>query len=537
MKASAPGKESRQDELVGWCRVRAMEGGRGPRASGIGGSGRRRSGWLGRAGRWLSVGVAVACLAAVVAVDSDPVGSVVAGVDVSGGGSVGYLVPVSAKLAGSGVVTAGSHVRSDGSCTYGRWSDGSCRACPSGQVWRTGRGCVRAEGPTSCSSGNTYSVEWGGCRPSISSDPPAGTGVVEAAAWPVAATMARPAVSYLEEIVSPCVPIEGSGLDPCPQQIPPGDIQGPHTSIRLPEELRTISEFFNKKGSKNNPHVVVRGTVLPNTIRCGLYPFIWHNYSADRQREDHLKYYCFAEVRINEYIVGTGPPQLTISLFQGTLIGDLADWEVTEIGGTGGEELARYMNYPLTRLDPVYGGRELILFLHVSYTNAVETWLAPAGGSRWFLQRDGDDIRAVSDRIRWARTDEHHRQLDRPLADLIREIEQAAEDRAAINGGRIGSDPSLPLFVADANELVDFYKTVGAVYEGDGATLLPPPVPGGDDPARPPAPVGGDQPGGASVPASGEGTAAPTAAASGGRVPMTTTSTIPVSTTAQPVCR
>ena len=511
-----------------------MAGGRGTRASRGGSGRRRRGGWGGRAG-WLAVGVAAVCLAAAVAVDSDPVGSFVAGVDVSGGGgggAVGYLVPVSEKLAGSGVVTAGSHVRSDGSCTYGRWSDGSCRACPSGQVWRTGRGCVRAEGPTSCSSGNTYSVEWGGCRPSISSDPPAGTGVVEASAWLVATAMARPAVSYLEEIIPPCVPIEGSGLDPCPRQAIPG-VEGPHTTIRLPDELRTVSEFFNAKGSRNNPHIVVRGTVLPNSFRCGLYPFIWHNYSADRQEEGFLKYYCFAEVRINEYIVGTGPPQLTISLFQGTALGDLADWGVTGIGGTGGEELARYMNYPLTRLDPVYGGRELILFLHVSYTNAVETWLAPAGGSRWFIQLDGDDIRAVSDRIRWARTDDHHFQLNRLLTDLVREIKQAAEDRATINGGRIGSDPSLPLYVADANKLVDFYKAVGAVYVGDGATLLPPPVPGGDEPARPPVLVGEDLPG-VTVPVPGEEITPPPTddAAPGGNTLVTTTSTrLPAATT------
>ena len=516
-----------------------MAGSRGPRASG-GGLGRCRSGWVERAGRWLAAGVAAVCLAAVVAVDSDPVGSFVAGVDVSAdsGGSVGYFATVSAKLAGSGAVTAGSHVRSDGSCTYGRWSDGSCRACPSGQVWRTGRGCVRAEGPTSCSSGNTYSPELRGCRPSISSDPPAGTGDVEASAWPVAATMARPAVSYLEDIIPPCVPIEGSGLDPCPRQSTPG-IDGPHTTIRLPDKLRTISEDFNSYGSTLNPHIVVRGTVLPNTIRCGMYPFILPNYESPEQQrsyEDHLDYSCFAEVRINEYIVGTGPPQLTIAIFQGTLIGELADWGVTEIGGTGDELLERYMRHPHTRLDPAYGGLELIMFLHVSYTIAVESWLAPSGYV-WFLQRDGDDIRAVSGRIRWARTAEHHCQLDRPLADLIREIEQAAEDRAAIDGGRIGSDTSLPLYVSDANKLVDFYKAVGAVYVGDGATLLPPPVPGGE-PARPAGPVGDDQPGGASAPASGEGTAPPTAAAPGGGVPMTTTSTtVPVSTTAKPVCR
>ena len=49
---------------------------------------------------------------------------------------------------------------------HGRWSDGSCRACPSGQVWRRGPGCVRAASRTSCSSGNTFFSRWNGCRPS-----------------------------------------------------------------------------------------------------------------------------------------------------------------------------------------------------------------------------------------------------------------------------------------------------------------------------------------------------------------------------------
>ena len=61
-----------------------MADGRGPKAPG-GGSSKRRTGWWERAGRWLAAGVAAACLVAAVA-DSDPVGSFVAGVDVSGRG-------------------------------------------------------------------------------------------------------------------------------------------------------------------------------------------------------------------------------------------------------------------------------------------------------------------------------------------------------------------------------------------------------------------------------------------------------------------
>ena len=39
------------------------------------------------------------------------------------------------------VVLASSH------CRHGQWSSGRCRACPVGQVWRTGTGCVVATDP------------------------------------------------------------------------------------------------------------------------------------------------------------------------------------------------------------------------------------------------------------------------------------------------------------------------------------------------------------------------------------------------------
>ena len=70
-----------------------------------------------------------------------------------------------------------------------------------------------------------------------------------------------------------------------------------------------------------------------------------------------------------------------------------------------------------------------------------------------------------------------------PLADLVREVKQAHENRLVITEGRIGVEPFLPMLVTDANMLQDYYGAVGAVYEGEGATVLPPPVPGGDEPA------------------------------------------------------
>ena len=46
----------------------------------------------------------------------------------------------------SRLVLASSH------CQHGQWSSGRCRACPVGQVWITGTGCVVATDPRQCSS-------------------------------------------------------------------------------------------------------------------------------------------------------------------------------------------------------------------------------------------------------------------------------------------------------------------------------------------------------------------------------------------------
>jgi len=98
----------------------------------------------------------------------------------------------------------------------------------------------------------------------------------------------------------------------------------------------------------------------------------------------------------------------------------------------------------------------------------------------WFLQQTEDGIRAIAENYTRAITDEQRQKLDLPLDEMIEDIKQAALNRAAITGGRIGTDPNLPMYITDANKLRDYYISVGAVYDdSDRATRLPPPVPGG----------------------------------------------------------
>ena len=142
-----------------------------------------------------------------------------------------------------------------------------------------------------------------------------------------------------------------------------------------------------------------------------------------------------------------------------------------------------------------YEGSELILMLGMPSTFSVEAW-RPQGFyySMWFITREGEELRAVSGAIDLAMTPEHHQQLNRPLNEVVKDLKEAMESRATLTGGRIGLDPTLPLLVSDANKLQDFYRAVGAVYEGEDATLLPPPAPGADEPEQDPTRTDEDQP-------------------------------------------
>lgn len=172
--------------------------------------------------------------------------------------------------------------------------------------------------------------------------------------------------------------------------------------------------------------------------------------------------------------MGEGPPQLTV-LIESTSFGltDPENWEnITD------EWIDGIFDDPGSRVVSAFEGRELVLFLDVPESFVVEAWARQRGTGTWFVQRHGDEIRAVSEYLRWSLTNQHRRKLNMSLSEMTAEIEKAAENRLALTGGRIGRDPTLPMLVTDANKLRGFFGAVGAVYDGDEATVLPPPVPG-----------------------------------------------------------
>ena len=297
----------------------------------------------------------------------------------------------------------------------------------------------------------------------------------------------RAPVSYLEEVIPPCVPLEGGSHDPCartrPQQVAVLSVSGAPPAWPYDDNLRTIAETIMGYDPPTITHIVVRATVLEDTTRCGLHRLILADYTGITTYSSQYRYNCFVDVRVNEYIVGTGPSELTVDL-HGEVI-DLtdeqrADWDDVWAAGW----LTNVARDPQARTAAVFEGNEVVLFLGPNFTIAVESWFGGRGfADVWFVQQpDEGATRAVAAELSRARTEDQRNKLDMPLADLVTKIKAAATVRDNEFDGRIGEDADLPDLIDDANDLRDFYIEVGAVYQGaDKTTELPPPVGGAPD--------------------------------------------------------
>ena len=293
----------------------------------------------------------------------------------------------------------------------------------------------------------------------------------------------RAPVSYLEEVIPPCVPLEGGSHDPCartrPRQVAVLSAPAAPPSWPIRDDLRTIAETIMGYDPPTIYHIVVRATVLDDTTRCGLYPLVLADFAGITAYSGLYRYGCYTDVRVNEYIVGTGPSELTVELHrEGLNLGEeeVADWDNVEDGW-----LTYVVHDPQARTAAVFEGNEVVLFLRPNFTIAVESWYAAAGTADvWFVQQPDEGVtRAVAADIDYARTEDQRNKLDMPLADLVTKIKAGATVRDNEYDGRIGAATDLPELIADANDLRGFYIESGAVYQGaDKTTELPPPVGG-----------------------------------------------------------
>ena len=306
--------------------------------------------------------------------------------------------------------------------------------------------------------------------------------------------------NYLTKDIPPCTPITGSTVTPCEPsiQIAAGITQSMGSGADPAQSPQTMRELLDGSSMLSVGHIVARATYIPDTVRCERdVPFHVPSYESPGYFEFSLLMQCYVDIRVNSYILGNGPPNLTIQVFhyhyQGNTHGqadythdesiDLMLWVNEMILETGDPLLP-----PEIATTGLYG-REEILFLGPSMNHATE---ALQKFYTWDVQTkaDGTVIAVHPARDYWHRRrpndyQAHLASLEMELPAFSQALAAAHQERVADYGGRILSanydgkpeGATFPMLITDANRLSQFYRDTGAYDHPGGPPTLPTPVP------------------------------------------------------------
>ncbi len=316
---------------------------------------------------------------------------------------------------------------------------------------------------------------------------------------PMPVPIPTPEIQYLAEETAPCTPISGSSVDPCEPdvKIQTSALAGVGSGgIFEYDQPKTVRGFLDGSSIGSVPHIVLRGTYMPDTARCTSgNPFRVPSYIAPGYFQHSILFQCFADVRVNSYILGTGPTRLTVQVsflhyWDGYYARDAASENMTEQEAV---EFIRQVHELVLERGSVTGdtggiyGREVVLFISPGNSHATEVWEVYR---TWDVRRQEDDTVIVvhphRDDWRGARPDDYQTYrsaLEMELTAFTQAVTTAHQARIAEYGGRIApndiqgraEDVDLPMLVTDANLLQQFCTDTGAYNHADGPPAQPPP--------------------------------------------------------------
>ena len=303
---------------------------------------------------------------------------------------------------------------------------------------------------------------------------------------------------YLTEEIPPCTPVAGSSVDPCEMGAKllntfNGSVS--QSTVDPPSVPYSVGDYLDGFGwwEYGIGHLVVRGTYLPGTVRCtsgnnfSVPPHLLPGEDETPTVLDNALFiHCYADVRVNDYIVGTGPSMLTVVVgfekygaqgqsyyAEGEVEALRAIWE--RALNEGGRQVHRPYLHVVTGPSEGITGREAMLFLGPSSDASIESWEVYA---TWDVQRqeDGTVVAVHPDSYFYEYQlpnsyDSLRSRLVLTLPAFTQAATAAHQARVTANGGRTRPDPTYPMLVTDANQLSSYFREVGAY----------------DDPANPPA--------------------------------------------------
>ena len=310
--------------------------------------------------------------------------------------------------------------------------------------------------------------------------------ITDAVAETTAVAEASPgpgASGYLTEVIPPCTLVEGVSVDPCQPNVPRVSYAGTFLDPGLENGPWSIL-FYLEGHAVRGAFFVVRATYLPKSIRC-------LNYTSERlpsymggkkwEIPSGIGFIrCYADVRVNEYIIGSGPPELTVIVTEFHQWNDLASaesvvaWrnEIEQLYIKGGNNGA--ISVPTGGI----AGREEVMFVGPATDYSIEAWEVH---TTWDVERKADGTVIVVHPFRhyWIATDasQYRAEVEKPLATFKQEAQAAQTTRMTKYGGRVDGRVGSPVMQTDATKLHQFHISVGNTTHADGPpeASLPPP--------------------------------------------------------------
>ena len=297
-----------------------------------------------------------------------------------------------------------------------------------------------------------------------------------------------PTPAYLTEEIPPCTPVTGSSADPC--EPGPSSLAG-GVLYNMGSEPQGIRYFFGGIEGRSSVHVghlVLRGTYLPGTVRCvnngvrSRFPL----YAASTGLAGSagtVSINCYVDVRVNAYVLGSGPPTLTVLVydrfygFEGAQerMEEIEDWRgsLERALITGGDGIRHYEDIPEGGIE----SREMMLFVGPSVDVSAEAWEV---FFTWDVQRREDDtaIAVHPHRNGWRGNDAYQAflpRLEMEIPAFTQAVATANQARIVEHGGRTAADEGYPMLVTDANRLTQFMTDIGAYDHPGGPPVQPPP--------------------------------------------------------------
>ena len=281
-----------------------------------------------------------------------------------------------------------------------------------------------------------------------------------------------PGPEYLAEAVPPCTPVEGISVEPCTGISPWVGSTLTHF-LHFDAQPRDLAWFLGYNTGVWVSHLVIRGTYLPNTARCFVdnqdHSPTYLNFGSSNYGSPEInRIKCYADVRVNEYLIGSGPSTLTLRVARPFYGIPMTDAEVKEEFAALESALAG--GAPHWQLEVPEGGIigvESILFIGPSYDVTEESLLAI---NAWGLRTkdDGTVVAVHPYKTYWDYRIAHDdvvidpSVLEMDLPTFRTRLTAAHQARLSAEGG-LRSLPEYPPLMTDANRLRQFLVEAGAL--------------------------------------------------------------------------